>query len=320
MGETGRGSRVAGGASRGERPALFAGPRGRDSSASSASTIGTLVDAVAERLGDAGIPDARFEARDLVAALLDMPRFWPSVHRDELVDPDTVLAAHRAASRRAAGAPFAYAVGRAAFRHLTVDVDERVLIPRQETEMLVEAVLESGVRGGVAVDLGTGSGAIALALASEGEFERVIATDVSRGALAVAKANVERLASALRCPVELRHGALLAPIRTERARALVSNPPYISHAEAATLPRAVRDWEPPLALFSSREGMLATEAIIRHAPDVLESDGLLALEVDSRRASLAAELALADGRYRDVSVRLDLTGRERILLARRTGW
>src|SRR5581483_7272493 len=98
------------------------------------------------------------------------------------------------------GAPFAYAVGRAAFRHLTLDVDPRVLIPRQETEVLVEAVLEwvGSADGGVAVDIGTGSGAIALALASEGPFARVIATDVSREALAVARGNVERLAPALR--------------------------------------------------------------------------------------------------------------------------
>jgi len=188
-----------------------------------------------------------------------------------------------------------------------------------ETEELVTAVLEACAArpGGIAVDLGTGSGAIALALAQEGHFERVIATDLSSGALAVARENGERCAPQLRAPVEFRGGAWLAPLVGVRARAVVSNPPYIAHDEAVELPRSVRDWEPALALFSADSGMRDIACIIRGAPDVLEGGGLLALEVDSRRASLAAELALADGRYRDVTVRLDLAGRERILMARR---
>ena len=271
-------------------------------------------------LHHAGVPEARAEARDLIAALLDVPRFWPAANRDAALDAETLLLARAAASRRARGAPFAYAAGRAAFRHLTLDVDERVLIPRQETEVLVDLVLEAGLApGGVAVDVGTGSGAIALALASEGAFERVIATDVSLDAIAVARANVALAAAALRAPVELRHGSLLAPVAGDvRARAVVSNPPYIAHEEAAQLPRSVRDWEPALALYSGAAGMAATAGIVREAAAVLEPGGLLALEVDSRRASLAAELVLADGRYEAVQVRLDLAGRERFVLARRT--
>src|SRR5687768_18110154 len=114
-----------------------------------------------------------------------MPRFWPSLNREERLDVVLCARAWDAARRRASGAPFAYAVGRAAFRHLTLDVDERVLIPRQETELLVEQVLAVAGEGGVAVDVGTGSGAIALALATEGRFDRVVATDVSLDALAV---------------------------------------------------------------------------------------------------------------------------------------
>jgi release factor glutamine methyltransferase len=151
----------------------------------------------------------------------------------------------------------------------------------------------------------------------EGSFDLVIGTDVSRGALSVAGANAERLAPSLRAQVELRAGSLLAPVRDVRARVVVSNPPYIAYDEAAALPRSVRDWEPVVALFTGAGGMSATAEIVRGAPEILESGGLLALEVDSRRAALAAEIALADGRYRDVTVRLDLAGRERILLARR---
>jgi release factor glutamine methyltransferase len=167
------------------------------------------------------------------------------------------------------------------------------------------------------VDVGTGSGAIALALATEGRYARVVATDVSLDALAVARRNAEHLAGALRSPVELRAGALLAPVAGERAAVVVSNPPYIAYSEAADLAAGVRDWEPALALFSGDNGMAATAAIVQGAAAVLVPGGLLALEVDARRASLAAELCLADGRYEDVRVRLDLAGRERFVLARR---
>jgi release factor glutamine methyltransferase len=280
-------------------------------------TVETAVSRLAATLAAAGIAAARHEARDVIAALLDVPRFWPSVNRDAELDGELWEQAQRAAGRRARGAPFAYAVGRAAFRHLTLDVDERVLIPRQETELLVEQVLAVAGEGGVAVDVGTGSGAIALALATEGRFDRVVATDVSLDALAVARGNAERLAAALRAPVELRHGSLLAPVREVRARVVVSNPPYISYDEAATLPRSVRDWEPAPALYSGAEGMAATAEIVREAAAVLEPGGLLALEVDMRRASLVADRLMSDARYADVRVRLDLTGRERFVLATR---
>lgn len=282
------------------------------------TTVGGVVRELSFLLAAAGVAESAKEARDIVAAVVDMPRFWPSLNGGESLGGADLARARAAAARRAAGAPFAYAVGRAAFRHLTLDVDERVLIPRQETETLVDAVLEYNLgSGGVAIDVGTGSGAIALALAMEGSFDAVIGTDVSSGALTVARANAARLAPAMKAQVEFRAGSLLAPVRDVRARVLVSNPPYIAHDESMALPGSVRDWEPPVALFTGAGGMAATVDIIRGAPAVLERGGLLAIEVDSRRAALAAESALADGRYCDVTVRLDLTGRERILLARR---
>jgi release factor glutamine methyltransferase len=279
-------------------------------------SVAALVRELTGMLEGAGIPDAKREARDILAAVHDAPRFWAALHEHELVSAARADVCRRAARHRSAGAPFAYAVGRSAFRNLTLHVDERVLIPRQETEMLVDEILTRESTG-LAIDIGTGSGAIALALASEGKFDRVIGTDVSSGAVAVARANGVRLASSLSAPVEWRAGALLAPVAGERARVIASNPPYIAFDEAITLPESVRDWEPPFALYSASGGMAISASIIRGAPDVLEPGGLLVLELDSRRASLAAELALASGRYRDVSVRLDLAGRERFLIARR---
>jgi release factor glutamine methyltransferase len=262
---------------------------------------------------------ARREARELLAALHDMPRHWVAVERGNAVAPADWVRAIRAAERRAAGAPIQYAAGQASFRHLTLDVDERVLIPRPETEQLVDVVLDAMAdeRGGIAVDVGTGSGAIALALASEGRFERVIGTDISSDALAVAGANLTRCAAALRTPVELRAGSLLRPVHERPLRAVVSNPPYISNSEAEDLPASVRDWEPSIALFSGADGMSTTTRLVREASTALGAGGLLALEVDARRASIAAELVATQGAFEQVRVLLDLTGRERFVVARR---
>ena len=281
-------------------------------------SLGALLAELTVSLEHAAVALARDEARDIVAAVLDVPRFWPVANRDTLVDATAVNAARRAAVMRARGAPFAYAVGRAAFRHLTLAVDPRVLIPRQETEVLVDLVLEAEGGGrGTVVDVGTGSGAIALALATEGRFDRVIATDLSRDALAVAEANAVLLRDDLRAPVDFLHGSGLAPVRDLRVSTVVSNPPYIAFGELDELPPSVRDWEPPLALLSAEQGLATTRAIIREARTVLEPGGLIAFEVDTRRASLVAEALAAYGGYLDVSVHLDLTGRERFVLGRR---
>lgn len=281
-------------------------------------SLGTLLAELAAELESAGVALARDEARDIVAAVLDVPRFWPTTNRDALLDATAVDEARHAAAARARGAPFAYAVGRAAFRHLTLAVDPRVLIPRQETEVLVDLVLQATEGGrGTLVDVGTGSGAIALALATEGQFDRIIATDVSLDALAVAERNAAFLRDDLNAPVDFLHGSLLAPVADLRVQTVVSNPPYIAFEELEELPSSVRDWEPPLALLSADQGLAATRAIIRGARSVLDAGGLLALEVDTRRASLVAEALASDGDYHEVAVHLDLTGRERFVLARR---
>lgn len=282
-------------------------------------TVSALVDDLARRLTPRGIPDPFAEAREIVAALYDVPRFWPSMNGDVGVDTATLARAHLAADRRIQGAPLAYAVGRASFRHLTLDVDERVLIPRPETEELVDLVLREtrGVDGGVAIDVGTGSGAIAIALAAEGRFSRVYGTDISLDALAVARGNVQTSSSLVRAPVEMIHGSFLGPLRGVRARVIVSNPPYIAWGEAASLPASVRDWEPAVALFSGADGLTATARLVREAADALAPDGLFAVEVDARRASLVVELVSRERRFQAIRVELDLTGRERFVLARR---
>jgi len=284
-------------------------------------TIAALADELADMLAARGVGEPRTQARDIITALAAQPRSWAFVRSDAALTGADCDRARAAAEMLARGAPFAYAVGRASFRHLTLEVDPRVLIPRPETELLVDVVFDelggADAATGVAIDVGTGSGAIALALASEGRFSRVYATDISLDALAVARRNVERASASLRAPVELRHGSLLAAVRDVGADVIASNPPYIALGEAAELPRSGRDWEPPVALYGGNDGLVVTARLVREAADLLRPDGLLAIEVDARRASLVAELVARDSRFRAVRVVLDLTGRERFVLARR---
>ena len=289
-------------------------------------TIGELLDELATELADPGVPPARALARDLIAGVVDQPRFWPTAHRAETLTPAAETSIRAAAARLRQGMPIQYAIGRASFRHLTLQVDRRVLIPRPETELLVDLVLaaQRGGRGTV-IDVGTGSGAIALALAAEGAFDDVIATDISPDALAVARANLGAIPDGRRGAVRFVEGSLLAPflgadpdaLPTIRADTVVSNPPYISLDEAAELPRLVHDWEPHGALFAAEGGMAAIGALVPQAARVLHPGGLLALEIDARRATLAADAVSKDGRFTDVETRPDLTGRPRFVVARR---
>ncbi len=275
-------------------------------------TVRALRAEIAAGFTSAGIDDPYNEARDLIAAVMDQPRFWAVEHANDLIDGEAVRVA---ADRRGQGMPFAYAVGKASFRHLTLIVDRRVLIPRQETELLVDFVLQATNGRGVVADIGTGSGCIALALASEGHYERVIATEVSQAAKAVAQLNADSL-QPLHLPADIRGGDLVAPLTAQdHISAIVSNPPYIAPEEMAELPPSVQDWEPHLALVSDGDGLAHTFRIIDDSPRVLIRGGLLALEVDSRRAQRVADHIRAHGEYINARVHKDFTGRDRFVLA-----
>jgi release factor glutamine methyltransferase len=285
-------------------------------------TIGDLHDELATLLAGPGVPPARATARDVIAGVLDQPRFWPSANATRELSADDAARIRAAAARLREGMPIQYAVGRAAFRHLSLAVDQRVLIPRPETELLVDLVIAAQRGGkGVAVDVGTGSGAIALALAAEGGFDEVVATDQSAGALDVARANLVAIPEDRRDRVTFLQGDLLAPLMASAPGRLVdtvvSNPPYIAWSEAAALPSLVRDWEPHAALFADEDGMAIIRRLTAEAAVVLHPGGLLALEIDSRRADRAVDVVKAQGDFTDVETRLDLTGRPRFVVARR---
>jgi release factor glutamine methyltransferase len=217
-----------------------------------------------------------------------------------------------AVSRRAGGEPLAYVLGEMDFRHLRVRSDRRALIPRPETEGLVDLVLERRSTGTVA-DIGTGTGCIALSLASEGRFGLVIGVEKCPRTLELARENF----AAVRGPAMLVAGDLCRGLADESLDALVSNPPYLTDREYDSLDLSVRGWEPEEALRSGPDGMDATSRLLAEGRRVVKAGGWIVLEVDCNRANEVARAAVGAG-WSDVLVKDDLFGRARYLVARRS--
>ena len=275
------------------------------------STFGDILDAAAESLRDAAIEEPRHEAIRIWA---DLARESPAaviLRGSKVAGPEEAGRFVAAVARRAAGEPLAYVTGWAGFRRLTLASDRRALIPRPETEGLVDAALDL-VRTGTAADIGTGTGAIALALSAEGGFDAVVGVDISADALALASTN--GVLTGL--PVHWLAGDLVAPLAGRQVNLLVSNLPYLTQDEYDSLDRSVRDYEPALALVGGEDGQQLLGRLVRDARDVVASGGWLALEVDCRRAEDTARLAAVAG-WKNVLVKDDLFGRARYVLAQR---
>lgn len=266
-------------------------------------------------LQEKGIPEARLNAEILLAGALGLKRLDLYLQFDRPLRPEELAGFKPRLKRRARGEPLQYIAGESEFRDLRLKVDRRVLIPRPETELLVGEVLRwAAGRGALrAADIGTGSGAIALSLATEGEFARIVATDVSPDALAVAAENLRDLAAD--APVELRVGAGYAKLDGERFDVVVSNPPYVGERERSTLPPEVAEWEPPAALFSGADGLGTIEDLVAGAPDHLEPHGLLALEIGASQAAAVLAMIRASGAFLEPDIVKDLAGHDRIVLA-----
>jgi release factor glutamine methyltransferase len=260
-------------------------------------TLGAGVSALA------GVSDTpRLDAELLLAWVLDPAhpdRARLIVDRDEPVDDEAGERFRELVARRAAHEPVAYILGRRAFRRLELVVDRRVLIPRPETELLVELGL-SLARGASVVDVGTGSGAVALALKDERPDLRVLGVDVSADAVSVARANASRLGLEVRFFV----GDLLSGVG--RADAVLANLPYVEdHAE---LPPDVARFEPAGALFGGLDGLDLVRRLVAEA-----SSELLALEIAPGQAAEVAALVGGAG-YAEVNILRDLAGRERVVV------
>ena len=201
---------------------------------------------------------------------------------------------------------------------MALQVDSRVMTPRAESVGLIDHVLawgraRGGLPWGIAADIGTGSGAIALALATEGNFSRIIATDISAAALDVAKANRDAVSPPV--PVEFREGFLLEALGGEPVDAIVSNPPYLTARDVEELPAPVREAEPvELALDGGQDGLGLTWRLLLRAHPLLKPGGLLAVQVDRRRVNRAPELARSAG-WTSVRTGKGTDGVKRYLLA-----
>lgn len=263
----------------------------------------------ADRLRAAGVASPEAEARWLVEECAPDPD--GAVTTRAIAHFDGLLA------RREAGEPLQYVFGHWTFRSLDLLVDRRVLIPRPETEVVAEVAIDELRRlgGGVAVDLGTGSGAIALALADEVRTAEVWAVDESADALAVARANlagIGRAGARVRLVEGDWFGGLPADLRG-RVDVIVANPPYV--AEGDELPAEVADWEPASALLAGPDGLDDLRRIVAEAPAWLARPGALVVELAPAQAEAVTALARQAG-FGEVRVRVDLTGRERMVVAR----
>lgn len=259
-----------------------------------------------EYLASRGVESPRLDAELLLSRALGLQRIDLYTQHDRPLTEAERDAARELVRRRGLREPLAYVLGDWGFRRLTLKTDARALVPRPETEIVVERCLAllDGVEAPRVVDVGTGSGAIALALAQERPDARVHATDTSADALALARENAD--ANDLR--VELVAGDLLAGLEGP-FDLIVSNPPYVGAAELDGLEPEVREWEPRAALVD--EGQ--TDRLVHDSRSVL--DGFIVLEVHEGRARIVSQ-ALEDMGYGAVRISEDLAGRERVVEAR----
>lgn len=265
-----------------------------------------------QRFLERGLGTPRLDAQVLLAHVLQKDRVFLYTHFDQPLAPPELAAYRALIQRRLAGEPVAYLVGEKEFRSLELKVDARVLIPRPDTETLVDVALALAGDDGRVVDIGTGSGAIALALKHERPALDVLAVDRSADAAAVARQNAEKLGLA----IEVVEGDLLAPVADRGPFALiVSNPPYIPSADIAALAVEVRK-EPLAALDGGRDGLDVVRRLIADAPSLLAPGGALALEIGAGQSTAVAALFAADGRYAAAEITKDLGGIERVVAAR----
>jgi release factor glutamine methyltransferase len=281
-------------------------------------TAAALLRAAAAELQAAGVPSPEWDAERLLRHVTGWDRATFIAHPDSLIGDDAVSRLRQLVARRAARVPLQHLVGVQAFWRHDFVVTPDVLVPRPETELLVETALGllRGTDHPVIVDVGTGSGCIALSLAAERDDAEVHATDVSVAALGVARENARRLGLAER--VAFHHGDLLAPVAALAGRVdlVLSNPPYVDPADRDSLEPEVRDHEPALALFPPGDALSVYRRLGPDAVALLRPGGWLAVEVGQGQAAEVAAIFDAAGLVRREPV-ADLQGIARVVVASR---
>jgi release factor glutamine methyltransferase len=269
----------------------------------------------AQLFAEKGIENARLEAELLLAHVLGIKRLELYLQHDRPLNEAQLEQFRGFVRRRLKREPLQYIVGTQQFRELQLHVDRRALIPRPETEVLAGVVIEYArmrVQPLSAIDIGTGTGAIALSIAKECADVAVLATDVSEEALALAREN----AAASGITVEFAAGSLWQAVPAGRLfDIVVSNPPYVAETERSGLQPEVRDWEPAGALFAGPDGLDVVRPLIQQAAPHMTEGGLLALEVGSDQAERVRELIAVTTSYEEIRVIRDLAGRDRIVTA-----
>jgi release factor glutamine methyltransferase len=274
------------------------------------STVGDALAAATTRLAAAGVPEPRADAEVLLAWVLGVARPMLVIRGREVLDADAAARFEAALGRRARREPVAYVTGTREFWSLPITVGRGALVPRPETELVVATALRVAPGARRVLDVGTGSGAIAVALARELRRATVVASDRMAPALTVAAVNRARLAPR----VALVRGDLLEPFRAHAFDLVVANPPYC--ADGTVVQAEVRDWEPATALYAGPDGLRVLGALAGAAPRVLRPGGWLVVEVGAGQAGTVVARLRALERYAQVQVEPDLAGIERVIAAR----
>lgn len=286
----------------------------------SPNDVASVLKAAADYLAGKGIESPRVAAEHLMAKLLGCRPIELALRPKEPLSEKRLEAMRRGVRRVAAGEPVQYVIGETDFHGHTLKTDSRALIPRPETEVLVEAVLAdtslwANPRPAI-VDVGTGSGCIAVALAKARPKALYLAFDVSESALSLARENAATLG--LTEQITFCAGDLADALEPETLDAIIANLPYIASDTIPTLPREVRDHEPHMALDGGPSGLAIIETLIEDATILLKPGGTIALEIGSDQGSAVKRLLLKAG-FRDARILPDLTGRDRIALAHLAG-
>ena len=288
---------------------------------SDSRTVGKLLVNAQQMLEGAGIANAVQEARWLLAYALEMKHHELASRTEQSVTAERLARVMAVVRRRESREPLQYILGTQEFCGLEFSVTPAVLIPRPETELLIQETVREGgfAEGAVLVDVGTGSGCVAVTLATILGGMRIFALDCSHDALSVAKGNAER--HGVSDKIVWLEGDLLSPLREYSVAgavdAIVSNPPYIAEAEWAGLQPEVRDYEPRQALLAGPQGTEFHERLIHDSKQFLVPGGMLVMELGQGQAPLVRRVAEAAGGYTGLQTVKDEAGIERVLIARR---
>lgn len=274
--------------------------------------LGELVKTVTQRFRDGGIISPALDAEVLIAFVLEIERYKLVADKDRLLTKEEIIAIEKYVKRRLKFEPVAYITGLKEFYSLEFFVNRDVLIPRPETELLVDMAVYWGATGAEALDLGTGSGAIAIALKHSRPDMQICASDISGSALKVARKNAKRILGAKK--INFFKGDLFTPFAGRRFNLIVSNPPYVDADIKGKLQKDIC-FEPEIALFCNKSGREVMARIIEEAYNFLEDNGILLLEIGSDQQAYVNKEGKKHG-Y-DVSILNDYSGMPRVATLKR---